>query len=163
MAPLHRLCLGGTWAVTWKSGPLVASYMRCLLALCSFILRSRTHQMKLSTKLPKVLGKLLPHWGLAQSSDKGDSGPYGSKDPVDLSPQIAKFPLDVLVKDMADQSSDDQYWSEGEKAPGKAWKKKPISREFRAQIKNYPDIYWKLFPSRLDTQALVKLKGRSPK
>lgn len=55
MTPLQRFCLGGTWTFTWTSGPLVASYMRCFLALRSFILLSRTHQMNFSTKLPRCL------------------------------------------------------------------------------------------------------------
>lgn len=100
--------------------------------------------------ITEVLGDLPPHWGLAQSNDKGDSGPYGSEDPVDSSPPIAKFPLDVLVKDIeAERISLPRVniGAKGEKPPGKAWKKKPASREFRAHIKNNPDIYWKPFPS----------------
>lgn len=101
-------------------------------------------------QITKVLAELPPGWGLAQSNDKGDSGPHGSEDPVDLSPQIAKFPLDLLVKDIeAERISlpTVNVGVKGKNPRSKAWKKEPASRKFRAHIKNNSDIYWKPFPS----------------
>lgn len=93
-------------------------------------------------QITEVLGKLPPGWGLAQSNDEGDSGPHGSEDPVDLSLQIAKFPLDVLVKDIEAERISLPTVNVGVNG-----KNPPVSREFRGHIKNNPDIYWKPFPS----------------
>ncbi|MCJ1345044.1 hypothetical protein MMC31_003249, partial [Peltigera leucophlebia] len=98
----------------------------------------------------QVLGKLPPHWDPVQSNDNGYFGRYGSEDLVDKSSQIAKFPLDVIVKDIeAEQVSLPKVnvGVKGGKPPRKGWKKKPVSSEIRAHIKTNLDIYWKPFPS----------------
>lgn len=65
-------------------------------------------------------------------------------------PSNRQFPLDVFVNDIEAKRISlptVNIGVKGKKPPSKAWKKEPVSREFRAHIKNNPDIYWKPFPS----------------
>ncbi|MCJ1343399.1 hypothetical protein MMC31_001592 [Peltigera leucophlebia] len=101
------------------------------------------------SQIIELLGKLPHCWDPLQFNHDGYLERYGCKNLVDLSYQIAKSPLDIIVKDIeAERISlpSVRIGLKGEKHSGKSQNNR-LSSEIRAYIKDNTDIFWIPFPS----------------
>lgn len=131
----------------WAIGCLIYE-MRFGTPVLQFAIQNPPHEAV--SQIINVLGKLPPRFDIAQSNIEGYPEEYAPQIPMNPSRQIARIPLDVKVKDIeAERISLPAVNIEfkGRKPPIQAWKEKSFSSEYRAHIKNNPNIFWKPFPS----------------
>lgn len=115
-----------------------------------FYLAIENPPLEALSRIIEVLGKLPHHWQFVQLNEDGYVERYGCENPVDLSTEDQVSSLDVMVKDIEAKRISlptIQIESNGGKASRSPGKDNPAPSEFRAHIKNHPNIFWKPFPS----------------
>lgn len=157
----QKFYVGETRLFARISGLLVASYLRCILAVLYLVSLFRIHHLQRSPLLMGRLVSFLPTSRSSSSMKTATLEPDGCENPVDFSSAVEKSPLDVLVKKIQAKriSLPTINIPLGRVKPSrKPWKMEPLSSEYRPHIKSNSNIFWKLahIP---EVQALMKLSG----
>lgn len=111
-----------------------------------FSLAIQNPPLEALSQITGVLGELPPDLQIAQFNEDAYLDRDGCENLADLTGQeFDELALDVQVKDIEDERISlptvNSPLGGGKKPSRKAWKRKPLSSEFRAHIKNNPDIF----------------------